>query len=214
MSKHQVVLPSIEFSSKTEAKNFFKAMLNRYKDNETINEDDAQLLYEVLLRHPDLDDKSAFEIKRFFKAKAKNFPTRCFHFERKDGETTDFSVPYCIDAKERTVFQNFYNACRFSVAAKLTEQKVSIFKIGQVFCAKTGEKITIDECEYRHSYPPFRQIVVDFIALKNIDVTTDLIVENEDMQYATTFSNNQMAEDFDIYHSSVAHLECVKKFER
>ena len=214
MAKQPVILPSKQFSSKTEAKSYFREMLNRYEDNKTITGEDERLLYEVLLRHPELEQKSVFNIKRFFKAKAKDYPTKCFHFERMNGETTDFSFPYCIDAKKRTPAQNFYNACRFSVAAKLTEQKAEIFSQGDVYCSKTGELLTIDNCEYRHTQPSFRQIVSDFIEQQNIQVTDDLVVENEDMQYATRFSHPEMAIAFDNYHESVANLACFKKFER
>ena len=57
MAGHPVVLPSISFKTKTEAKEFFRAMLHRYSDGGEISPEDDQYLFEVIQRHPEVKDK-------------------------------------------------------------------------------------------------------------------------------------------------------------
>jgi len=67
---------------------------------------------------------------------------------------------------------------------------------------------------YRHTSPRFRDIVRDFVQEFNIDITRDLFVESEDMQYVTEFVDHDLVAKFQNYHTSRANLEIFKKYER
>ena len=90
MARQTVDLPSISFKSKSEATAYFKKMLNRYHDGDELNPDDDAILFELLQRHPEMDDKIGAGVKRFYRDKSPIHPTSCFHLERIDGTTTDF----------------------------------------------------------------------------------------------------------------------------
>ena len=62
-------LPSIKFPTKTKAIDFFREMLHRYIDGQDIDQADHILLYELLLMHPDVDDKIGNGVMRFFREK-------------------------------------------------------------------------------------------------------------------------------------------------
>ena len=214
MASQPIILPSIQFKSKSDAKVFFKDMLNRYHDGNEVNSIDDQFLFEVIQLHPDSKEKIGVGIKRFYREKSKSHPTSCFHLERYDGSTTDFSVPSCISSKKPTVEQAFYQACRTAVTQKLIIKKEEIFKNGVVKCYKTGEVVNIKESEYRHTTPRFRDTVRDFVQEFNIDITRDLFVESEDMQYVTEFVEASLSSKFENYHAMRANLEVFKKYER
>jgi hypothetical protein len=214
MASHKVILPSKTFSSKKEAKTFFKEMLNKYNDGDVITGFDDQLLYELVQRHPSLTMKCGVGIKCFYKDKSPEYKTSCFHLERTDGVKTDFSYPRCIDSTNPTVHQYFYSACRYAVSNKLTNKKKMIFDKGPVYCVKTNELLTFDSSEYKHTVPRFRDIVSEFITVKSIELTLDLFVDDMDMQYITKFSDQSMAIEFDIFHTEKSVLEMYKKYER
>ncbi len=93
-----VNLPSKQFVKKGDAKEFFKAMLNRYQDGDEVDSDDSKLLQELLTAyHPDAAEKIGSGIARFVKDLAPEGTTSCFYVERIDGEKEDFSVYWCID---------------------------------------------------------------------------------------------------------------------
>ncbi len=110
--------------------------------------------------------------------------------------------------------QGFYSACREAVSEALISKKEEIFRSGNVRCFKTGEIVSINESEYRHTSPRFRGIVRDFISENGIKVTSSLLVESEDMQYSSELSDTNMKSKFKAFHINVANLEMFKKYER
>jgi hypothetical protein len=214
MAGHPVVLPSRTFRTKTEARDFFTTMLNRYSDGDDIDSTDGQYLFEVIQRHPEVNEKEGVGIKRFYRDKSDSHPTSCFHLERHDGCTTDFSIPTCISGNEPTLETGFYKACREAVSHTLYSEKKNLFLNGNVECFKTGELVGLTESEYRHTTPRFRDIVNQFIIDNEIELEESMLVENEDMQYVTKFSDSGMASTFREFHAGLANLEIFKKHER
>ena len=208
-----VILPSKEFKTKAEATKFFKDMLNRYRDGETLNQDDSKFLYELVLRHPEI--KIGVGVSRFYRDMTPDYPTSCFHLERPDGSKTDFSYKTCIDGYSTPLEQQFHQACRQSVSEELTRQKNTLFKEsgGTMLCSKTGVIITVDTAEYRHTEPKAIEIIRDFIATFKINITQDLIAPSKDMTYKSQLTDLEMERDFQKFHASKAHLAMFRKFE-
>ncbi len=215
MGKAQPVeLASKHFPTKTSAKEFFKKMLNRYKDGEELNQEDHVLLYELFLRHPDASDKIGIGVKRFFRDQSLDHPTSCFHVEREDASSTDFSYPECISNVKPTTEQYFYRACRQSVSEILTAKKNNLFDQGSVRCCKTNEFVTKENSEYRHTSPKFSQIVNDFRKKLDRPIHKDMFYEDADLQYTTRFSDKEVEKLFIEFHQEKANLDVFKKFER
>ena len=63
-----------------------RAMLARYRNGDTMNEQDSQFLLNLLQRHPEAPDKIGCGVRRFFKARATSKGTNCFWLEREDGK--------------------------------------------------------------------------------------------------------------------------------
>lgn len=216
MARQAVCLPSRLFKSKSEAIAYFKEMLGRYHDGEELNSNDDELLFELIQGHPEMEKKVGLGVKHFFCEKSPNHPTRCFHLERIDGTTTDFSYLSCISGNPPTLEQQFYDACRYSVSERLIQEKEALFKKagGIMICQKTGDKITIQEAEYRHTMPRFRDIVKDFIAEFNITITYDQLSHGSDMQYVVKFADQNIENMFKKYHREKSSLSMFKKYER
>ena len=108
----------LKFKTKKAAKNFFKAMLARYKDGEDINEEDSSHLYSLIVRHPEESHKIGCGIEKFFRAKTEKW-TSCFWLKRHDDSPTDFSYITCVDSKGKSIYQEFAEACREAISETL-----------------------------------------------------------------------------------------------
>ena len=215
MGKAQPIeLPSINFLTKTKAKDFFKEMLSRYKDGDEVNPEDQVLLHELLLRHPDASQKIGVGVKRFFRDQSPDHNTSCFHVEREDGTSTDFSYPECVLSVKPTLEQYYYRACRQSVSDILTNKKNSLFDQGTVRCCKTNEIVTKETSEYRHTTPVFSKIVSGFKNKLNHPIDKDMFHEDADLQYTTRFADKKIENMFIEFHQKLAHLDIFKKYER
>jgi hypothetical protein len=206
-----VKLPSIEFPTKTKAKEFFKKMLSKYDDHEVISPEDHLYLDELILLHSEADDKIGMGIKRFFKAPSPEHPTSCFHLERLDGVETDFSYIDCISNTKPTLAQYFYRACRQSVYECLIQQKNELFENGPVFCCKTNEPVTRESSEYRHTEPRFIELIREFITTENIIIKKEMFVDDDDLQYTTRFIDKLLESKFIEFHQQKANLNIFKK---
>lgn len=216
MPAKPVVLPSKTFPKQGEATAFFKAMLARYTDGEFLNSDDEDILYELLQRHPEADQKIGLGVQAFFRNKSPDHPTSCFHVLRIDGSTTDFGYPACVTGRAPSLGHAFYEACRRSVVIKLMDQKQRLFDMSPngIPCVRTGELTAIHTSEYRHTEPRFRDVVRGFIQIKGLVIDSSMVTVSQDMQYTTVFTDQVMAEEFMSYHATVAKLAIFKKYMR
>ncbi|MHA1867548.1 MAG: DCL family protein [Candidatus Heimdallarchaeaceae archaeon] len=206
-----VNLPSRKFTTKTEANEFFKNMLNQYNDGEEINSSDSTLLQEVLLFHPQYKRKKGIGVKKFFKQKSLDHPTSCFHLERDDGSTTDFSYMSCISKVAPTLKNYFYRACRQSITKTLTEKKNQLFAKEDVYCCKTNKLVYEENSEYRHTTPKFNEIVEQFKKGLTTPINNTMFSPDKALQYSIRFSDKNIETDFIKFHQEIANLDIFKK---
>lgn len=210
-----VEIGELNFKTKKAAKNFFKDMLARYKDGEDINEEDSNHLHSLIEKHPDASQKIGCGINKFFREKTEKW-TSCFWLERHDGITTEFSYPTCVDAKGKSIYQEFSEACREAVSDDLIATKKSHFdkngnEEGKVACDITGELVWQHESHLDHKKPmTFQVIVRTFIAANNIEPNSAILSESRDRQFTTTFTDECIAKKFVKYHHEVADLRIIK----
>lgn len=210
-----IILPSKTFRTQTAAELHFRKMLNRYSNGDKIlDDDDENLLFELIQRHPD-SMKIGCGVDHFYRDRSPNHPTACFYVQRSDGTRTDFAVKTCLRARHTSLEQDFYNACRESVNGYLSDEKAEKFSEagGTLPCEKTGEIIDISECVYRHTEPKFRKLVEDFKAHLNEEILPAMIVKSADNQSATRFSDLRLSTQFVDFHKNRAKMGVFKKFE-
>lgn len=210
------------FKTQKDAKLFFSQMLGKYRDEETVDDKDADLLCHLIERHPYAHHKIGCGIKRFYKAKSGK-PTSCFWLERLNGTRTDFSLGKCITGRDLSLYQKFAEACREAVAEDLILAKRRFFEKngdedGRVKCELTGEKVAIHESHLDHKKPmTFQMIVSTFIEAKNIEISPDMLSTPCDGQFAMTFEDKSIEEEFRDYHHRItlkhASLRIVKARE-
>jgi hypothetical protein len=222
MAGHKVIIVAgdseVEFPSKTAAEGFFRAMKDRYRNGDTINAEDSPLLRGLLERHPEAHQKIGCGIRRFFKQRSDK-GTDCFWIEREDGSQTDFSYIDCVNAKGKSLLQEFAEACREAVQPQLDEAKREHFrKLGdadaKVACEVTGKMVAHYESHLDHKPPmTFQVIVTTFIAANKIEIRREMLSAPADAQFVTTFIDSDLRQRFIEFHTKVAHLRIVAKKE-
>jgi len=89
MTKQAIVINGLEFKFQKDAIAYFKEMLGRYRNGQTVAEYDHEMLMGLLERHPEADKKIGCGVKRFYKAKT-DMSTSCFWIDEKIVPTPTF----------------------------------------------------------------------------------------------------------------------------
>ena len=90
-----VELKSIKFRTRTEAHEFFRAMLRRYEPGDRVSEADTVFLNELLQRHIDYPTKVGVGISHF-EVMPDDYGDQCFGVVRIDGSSENFSYKRCV----------------------------------------------------------------------------------------------------------------------
>ena len=211
----QTRIGELVFPTKNAAKEFFKNMLARYSDGEEINEEDSSCLNKLIERHPEAIQKIGCGIKRFFRQRTDK-GTSCFWLQRLDDTETEFSYPTCVDARGKSLYQEFSEACREAVQPDLIATKRAYFGDhadgeGKVACDVTGEMIRFNEAHLDHKKPMTFQVIVQTFMIAHSIIPSRLILSDSiDQQFSTTFTDKMIAEKFRDYHHSIAKLRVIK----
>ena len=215
MARQPIVLNGIEFKFQKDAIEHFKNMLERYRNGQTIAGDDRDMLLALLERHPQADKKIGCGVKRLYKDRT-DMPTSCFWIERTDGSRTDFSYRTAISAKEKSLYQEFLEACRVAVQDDLLLAKKEYFeKWGdrdkKVKCALTRDKVAISESHLDHEKPlTFEVLVNTFIGANDIEIKPEMLLMSQDAQFQTTMIDQELKDKFRRYHYKMAKLRVIK----
>ncbi len=214
MARKPIIVGNKEFKFQKDALAFFKEMLNSYRVNKTIEGSDHELLFSVLERHPEADQKIGVGVHRFYKAPT-DMGTSCFWVERTDGSKTDFSYITAVNAKGKSLYQEFAEACRNSVREDLIKTKEEFFKKhgdenNKVECEISGDRIAIYESHLDHKKPLTFQVLVNtFIGAKDISISKEMLSTAQDGQFETEFIAQDIKNQFKEYHHKMAQLRIL-----
>lgn len=213
------------WKTQSEALNHFKQMLNKYAEEETVEDradhDDLVFLLErydeVIVEGP---SKIGCGISEFFirMNTGEGWQTRSFWVRRDDGSETDWSYISAVKGKCKTRAAEFYDACRVAVESDLLKAKKDFFNTyadseGMVICELTQKPMSFADAHLDHAYTTFNQIVLTFRAsLKwSREIPDGILTLPKDAQVRTYFVDSKLAEDFKEYHHSVATLRVIHR---
>ncbi len=85
----------LHFQTRTEARAFLNAILNKYDVGDRVSAPDAVILNAALALHPEAKEKIGPGVKDF-SVRSADFGTKCFWVNRTDGSTVKFSHKACV----------------------------------------------------------------------------------------------------------------------
>lgn len=86
---------NLHFRTRTDARAFLNAMLQRYDIGDRVGAADAVILTAALNLHPEAKERIGCGIKNF-SVRSADFGTKCFWVNRIDGSTVKFSHKDCV----------------------------------------------------------------------------------------------------------------------
>jgi hypothetical protein len=191
----------------TEKKQYCYDMLNSKVELDT-----NWLIEEVFSNHENWDLKCGDGVSHISIAKSPNHPTKCFYIHRVDGTFTDIGIGAALSPPKP--YQKIAMACRTAILPSIDLFRETV-NYGKQRCTITNTVLTRDNSHIDHHTPQFNEIVKDWIA--NASFTYDDLVfivdkaidKNVDNSSITSFTNQELANDFRKYHDSVAVLRCI-----
>ena len=91
-----VVLDGRSFGTRQDALAYFKAMLARYRPEDTVDDADSIDLRSLLQRHPEHAEKAGVGIDHF-EVMSADYGTKCFAVVQRNGTRIDFSYVVCVN---------------------------------------------------------------------------------------------------------------------
>jgi hypothetical protein len=175
---HLVTIGDFEFPTKASAKDFFRAIRDRYpRDGEHLSFEDEGIVRDLLGAHPESVSKVGVGIAFITVETETEFNrTRHFMIHRLDGSCTDFSFHACIDG--RNVRNDILGALRRAIADQIVEFRNSFFEAKiTMICPLSGNAITSDSYHVDHA-PPAKFIALvnnwledELLALEDVEIT-------------------------------------------
>jgi hypothetical protein len=203
-----------EFTTKKEALNHYKTILNSYKFGEFLNDSDFNDILDLLETHPNKEEKIGVGIEKVRISKLQHcYNTKAFELVRLDDSTVIISYIQRISSPQ-TSFTKFSYACREAIREDLRNVKLAYFKKsskkGKVKCQETRELEKYEDLTVDHRQPNTFSVIVDrFIELNNLNLENIEYIEiagdiNE-------LADSELKEKFRQYHKEKANLRIVKK---
>jgi hypothetical protein len=108
------------FKTKGAAAEFIREILYRYEIGVNLTGDDHYFIYDLLLLHPERDDKIGAGVEGFSVSRDGRFgTTKHFSINRIDGTSVDFSFAKCLSSNANDPIKLFNAAARASVASQI-----------------------------------------------------------------------------------------------
>ena len=210
-----VELATRSFGKQGDATAFFKAILNRYRPDERVSDEDSLDVAALLERHTEYVAKVGCGVSHF-QVMMTEHGTQCFRIIRTDGSGTDFSYPHCISQRPPSRKQEVAQAFRRAVRFDLYKARDNFFAIhsgsdGLVSCAATGERIARDEALMDHRPPmTFEVIVTTFLCGRGLSLDDVPLTKGKDDQVSPEVTDDALSEAFRAYHAGIARLDFVR----
>lgn len=210
--KKKIEIGDLIFSTKKDAIQHYKEILNSYEFGDVLSDKDFLQLVDLINYRDDAEQKIGCGIKEITIDKGK-YNSKSFKLIREDLSEEIFSYLRCING-EYSHLSKFNKACRDLVAEQLRLVRLQYFKDnsvkGFVKCQETGEACRWEDLNVDHRQPNTFSVIVDrFIEINNIKVEEVEYVEVMEAVYK--FKDTDLNEKFKSYHKERANLRIVKK---
>lgn len=211
MSKRSYLLGGRDFGSKEAARKFVSKLLHELPLG-PVNEDLSPLLFDLLSRHPDAEEKIGAGVARFEVAVDTAWGSRQFHAIRANGERTRFSYNACFEPAMKAADATAKRALRNEIAPQIDAFRARWVRGGgTVVDAVTGEAIPTGDVHVDHAPPTFNEITILWLRERGLRLEQLAVTPHGDTDSPTLLTNRAVAHDWQRFHLDRARLRCVAK---
>lgn len=184
-----------------------KAVLARAGALLAAGEIDEAFLLDLLEQHPEAAHKIGCGVRRFFIG-PDGWGKSCFHLERLDGSTTDWSVRACLMHPTRRA--EAMAAFREEITPQILAFRDAAFASGPVLCAISGELLTSDRAHVDHVHPlTFVALVDSFCAGRGFSPADVDVLQTADNDTREHLAGPALAAEWRAYHAAHAQLRIL-----
>lgn len=196
------------FPTLKSAESFFREIRDRYIGGGRVSDYDARLLNNLLVGHPEKDEKLSGGVAFFTVGKLPPYGTPCFIIHREDGSTTDFSYPSCIHGARPRADRN--SALRAEIHDQIKEFRRKTFLLSAVRCPITNTVLSMDSCHIDHAAPfPFATLVQAWLEQEAISFDEIAITPPADNQTVARMTDNRQIDSWRSFHQTKSILRAV-----
>jgi hypothetical protein len=202
------IVNGLTFISKEALGAHVQSILRAYRAGESVNEEHAAFLADLLLRHPHADAKIGAGIAGFRVQRIGAFTSTGFVVDRVDGTSEDFSYRQCI--RPTTYASKAKFALRRAIADQVIAAKRAVFpdRFTAITCPLSGEPITYSDSHVDHIPPAtFAALVQRYLAER--DATYDDLPLVPSPDGIGWILEDETAADWAAWHQRHAHLRVV-----
>lgn len=205
-----VIVGSLQFRTKTGAKQFFRDLRDSYSDGERISDEHAICLRDLVAIHPESELKAGAGISHFSVATDAEFrKTRHFFIHRLDGTGTDVSFNSAIDG--RNPKRDRLEALRRGIQDQILEfRRIAFTGTEPIECPLRGLLITQDAYHIDHTPPStFLSLAENWLQSEEISISQIEITPPADNQIVTEMTSTDQLSSWRAFHAAHAKLRLL-----
>jgi hypothetical protein len=207
-------ISGILFWTKKSLTEYIRAIVGKYKDEQTLDKWDTAFVLELIHNHPQAATKLGVGIKSIIVRRNPVYTqTRGFYLNRIDGTGTDVSWTECLTPTPH--HKKVIRAMRYLIEEQTFLFKQKYFDDTQSpICELTGESMTFLDAHVDHKSPlTFDKLVEDFCKEYGIDLNTVPLRDDlADNKYMDLLDDDLLALRWQEYHRQRAVLRVVSRF--
>jgi hypothetical protein len=199
------------FPTKAVLKEYIRAIVARYEDDEPLNAEDLAFMLALLERHRWHEGKVGPGVASMTVRVHAPYPQRGFWLTRVDGTDTDFSWVECVDPPSQR--KDVLEAMRAAVIDQIGEFRDRFFATSaDPTCPLTGEPLSPDTCHVDHLVPmTFGELARRFLTEREIDVDAVELDGYGDGEMKKTLRDAAILESWREFHRLLAQLRVLSR---
>lgn len=212
MARSPLQISARSFASRTEAKDFARSIMARYRVGEIITAFDDLFLRDLVAIHPKAHQKIGCGIAHFTTQIDSVWrKTRHFVLVRSDGTETDFSFHTCIDGSNDR--RDIFRALRHAIADQVISfQRAAFTGETSPICPYTHAALTVEDAHVDHAPPDtFYTLATRWMQQCNLSVFDIRIADSIDNQCVRPMQDPIQKASWVDFHHAAARLRIISR---
>lgn len=209
MARLEYLINGEHFRTQKALRERVQGIMNSYRYDEVVGENDEEFLRHLITRHPDYEEKAGVGVGGFVVVRTE-WNNRGLMLVRIDGSEIDISWLECLKATPHA--QQARGCLRRAVKEQVIEHITKAFAHGPVVCEVTGDSISSPrEADVDHGKPVFDELAESFIRDHGGLEAFVIAPDNAAGFSVAELENAALVRDWQEYHRKHARLRVVTK---
>jgi hypothetical protein len=187
-----------------------REILYKYSLNSPISDfNEVKFLQSIFEGHSEWEQKKGSGID-YISTQMTQYNNKCFVIHRMDGSSTDISFTKSITNKSKK--SEIKDACRYSIESIIINFRNENVIYGETKCPVTNEILYKNDIHIDHYDLTFNELFNIWIEKYDENFLYSKINRTKDNSIITEFTDNEITNDFILFHNNNTNLRAVTKF--